>query len=366
VVSEADTVARFTITLDRPSNRELRLSYDLDDITATARGGLPDFQRHGGTLIFAPGDTVKTVTVALLDDSTPENTETFRLSLSSPVNTSFAQSSVTATILDNDGGTGSGTLWSLGQGNDRYLLTASADRIAEGPGGGIDTVHSEFSWVLPEQVENLVLIGAASNGTGNAGANIFRGHAGSNRFDGLGGVDTVVFGAARSTATVSGTTASRTVNSTIDGSDTLLNIERLQFADVLVAYDTTPGGRTHAVLAMWQAAFNRAPDKTELSRWVATLDAFDGNTRDLAQAIINAYAPGIGNDIVVAHLWSTLFGGTVPADMLASFTGLMANGTFSQASLLEVAALQDVNLAEIAVLVGQPAELDPSFFPIPS
>lgn len=366
VVSESDAVARFTITLDRPSSREVRLSYDLDDITATARGGLPDFQRHSGTLIFAPGDTVKTVTVALLDDSTPESSETFRLSLSSPVNTSFAQSSVTATIFDNDGGAGSGTLWSLGQGNDRYTLTSSNDRIAESLGGGIDTVRSEFSWVLPDQVENLVLMGPAGNGTGNALANVFRGHAGANRFDGLGGVDTVVFGSTRAAATVTGTTASRTVSSSVDGSDTLLNIERLQFSDVLLAYDTSAGGRTHAVLAIWQAAFNRAPDKAELSRWTATLDAFDGNTRDLAQALINAYAPGVTNDILVTYLWSTLFGGTVPADVLASFTGLLANGTFSQASLVEAAALQEVNLAEIAALVGQPAELDASFFPIPS
>lgn len=361
-VSEADLLARFTVSLSAPSTNEVRISFDMANGTANYSSSLPDFQRHTGTLIFAPGETTKALVVPLIDDTRSESLETFTLTLGTPVNTTIAQTSIVATILDDDSGS---ALYSHGLSNDVYTVGSAADRIAESPGGGIDTVKSSVSYTLPDHLENLVLTGTAGTGIGNAGHNVFRGNALANTFEGQGGIDTAVFGGARAAYTVNGTATSRTVSGGSDNTDTLLNIERLQFSDTVLAYDTTPGGHTYAVLAMWQAAFNSAPSVQDLSRWTATLDRLGGNTRDLAQTLITTYAPGVPDDVLVAYLWSTIIGGTIPADQLNAFVGLVANGTYTQAGLLELVSTLELNTVEIAGLVGQPATLDPTFFPVP-
>lgn len=367
VVSEADGLARFVVKLDTPSLREVRVSYSLTDGTATSTGAQPDYQSHAGTLVFAPGDTVKTIAVALVNDSTAEGNESFKLELSALVNATLAQTSVQATVLDDD----SGLLLSLGLGDDRYTVTSGSTRIAEGPGGGIDTVSASVDYTLPDNVENLVLSGSATRGTGNSGDNVLRGTAGANTLDGGAGIDTVVFTATRANSFISsgdaagGSGINVTVTSATDGRDTLQNIERLQFSDTVVAYDTSPGGHTYAAYAMWNAAFNRAPTAAELGRWTATLDQLGGNTRDLAQVMINTYAPGVDDASLVSYLWGTIVGGSNPANELKGFTGLLANGTYTQASLVDFVATISLNTSEFVSIVGQPLTMDASFFTIP-
>jgi hypothetical protein len=152
------------------------------------------------------------------------------------------------------------------------------------------------------------------------------------------------------------------VTSAADGTDTLLSIERLQFSDQIVASDTSPGGNTWEVYAMFNAAFNRGPNLQELSQWTSLLDRL-GSATDLAQEMITTYAPGVPDDVLVSYLWGTIVGTPIPADALALYTGLVANGTYTQASLLELVTTLDLNTVEIAGIVGQPLALDPAWFP---
>jgi hypothetical protein len=58
---------------------------------------------------------------------------------------------------------------------------------------------------------------------------------------------------------------------TIHGSTTLLaNVERLQFADKMVALDI--GGNAGESYRLYQAAFNRTPDKGGLGFWIDAMD----------------------------------------------------------------------------------------------
>ncbi len=59
-----------------------------------------------------------------------------------------------------------------GAGNDTYHVARSGDVIIEQSGEGIDTVIASVDWVLGDNIENLVLTGAATRGTGNALDNI--------------------------------------------------------------------------------------------------------------------------------------------------------------------------------------------------
>jgi len=358
--SEGDTFADFTVQLSAPSLNQVRVNFSTAN--GTAVGNL-DVQGRVGTLTFEPGQTTQTVRALLLNDTTVEQTEGFWFDLSGPFNATIPQTRTSSTIIDNDGA----TTYSYGISNDQYTVASASDRIAESPKGGVDTVRSSVSYILPENVENLVLSGALGlSATGNAGNNVLRGNSSNNLLDGQGGIDTAVFSGNSAGYTINaGANGSRIVTGGVDGSDTLVGIERIQFANVIQATDTGAGGDTYAAYAMFNAGFNRGPTTDELSLWTSTLDRLGGNTRDLAQTMINYYAPGVSNEALVAHLWGTIVGGAIPTDALIQYTGLVVNGSFTQASLLEFVSTLSLNTDEFVQIVGTTLNLDPGYFPPP-
>ena len=358
LASEGDLAASLVVQLSAPSQNTV--SVDFTQQNGTALNG-SDYNYYFGTLVFAPGETLKLLPITLLNDTAVESAESFAFDLTNPVNATVPQRSTNVTIHDNDG---SAAIYSHGLGNDLYSVSGVLDRIIESPRGGIDTVRASVSYVLPDHTENLVLTGSALNAVGNAGNNILRGNAANNQFDGQAGIDTVIFSGARAGYTLAGNTVSRTVSSVAEGSDSLLSIDRLQFADTILANDTTPGGNTYLAYAMFNAGFNRGPAPTELSHWTSALDRL-GSGVDLAQAMITFYAPGVSNQDLVAYLWGTIVGGNIPLDQLALYVGLVDGGTYTQASLLELVATLDLNTIELAGVVGQTLSLDPAYFPAP-
>ena len=100
VVDEKGGAAQFVIALDQPSALPVRVTYATTDGSALAGA---DYLARSETLVFAPGETAKTVSVALIDDATLENDEVFNLVLSNPEGASLAQASATARIVANDG-----------------------------------------------------------------------------------------------------------------------------------------------------------------------------------------------------------------------------------------------------------------------
>jgi Ca2+-binding RTX toxin-like protein len=100
---------------------------------------------------------------------------------------------------DNDtlnGGSGSDTL-AGGAGNDRYLVDSLADVIIEAAASGFDEASSNADYVLPANVENLVLLSGPGgevtdwDGTGNGMNNRITGSNGTNSLSGAAGADTL-------------------------------------------------------------------------------------------------------------------------------------------------------------------------------
>ncbi len=82
-------------------------SMDSGSVNFTATGGTAtagsDFTATSGTLTFGPGETIKTFTVPILEDSLDENAESINLTLSNPTGfTLGAQNSTVVNIIDND------------------------------------------------------------------------------------------------------------------------------------------------------------------------------------------------------------------------------------------------------------------------
>jgi len=101
-VTEGDTQATeamFTVSLSAASAETVTVAYGT--LSETAQAG-EDFLAASGVLSFAPGVTVLTVAVPIVDDTAAEMTETLRVVLSNPAGATLASGSGTATILDDD------------------------------------------------------------------------------------------------------------------------------------------------------------------------------------------------------------------------------------------------------------------------
>lgn len=107
---------------------------------------------------------------------------------------------------------------------------------------------------------------------GNEGNDTLSGGSGNDHIDGGAGRDTVRYTGVRAHFTVTQTASGWSVidNTGSEGADTLLNIERIEFADKGIGYDMY--GNAGQAYRLYQAAFNRAPDSTGLGDWIYGMD----------------------------------------------------------------------------------------------
>lgn len=139
------------------------------------------------------------------------------------------------------------------------------------------------------QLQTLYEIGLVGNDTvsGSSSADYLlgydgtlRGGAGNDTLDGGNGQDTAAFNQASRhfTITVSGETVTVKDRSNVDGTDTVLNVDRLQFGD---GYTSAPSWMVKAsqldaarfsdLTALYIAYINRAPDAPGLEYWASRL-----------------------------------------------------------------------------------------------
>ena len=95
----ADATVAFAVTLDRAATAAVTVDYATADGTATAGD---DYTATSGTLTFAPGETAKTVSVPIIDDTVEDGGETFTLALSNASGAVLADAEATGTILDTE------------------------------------------------------------------------------------------------------------------------------------------------------------------------------------------------------------------------------------------------------------------------
>ncbi len=144
------TDAIFTVSLSAVSSSTVTVNYATADNTATAGS---DYQAKSGVLTFNPGETSKTISVAVNGDVVYEPNETFTVHLSGATN---------ATITDADG---TGTIQ-----NDEALPNISINDVSlvEGNTG---TTTFTFTVTLSAQSSQTVTVNfATANGTAASGS----------------------------------------------------------------------------------------------------------------------------------------------------------------------------------------------------
>ena len=94
--AEGDSVV-FTVSLSATSSQQVTVDYATSDGTATAG---EDYTATSGTLTFQAGETSKTISVPIIDDTEDDGGETFTLTLSNASGADLGDAEATGTIRD--------------------------------------------------------------------------------------------------------------------------------------------------------------------------------------------------------------------------------------------------------------------------
>ncbi|WP_420473118.1 DUF4214 domain-containing protein [Noviherbaspirillum sp. ST9] len=188
---------------------------------------------------------------------------------------------------------------------------------------------------------------------GNSFNNALRGYAGNDQIDGGAGTDTVYVPGTAANNKVVRSGATITVTGS-DGTDTLVNVERLRFDDKVIAFDTA--GNAGQAYRLYQAAFNRTPDSSGLAYQINSLDNGWGLSA-IAQNFINSpeFAKTYGslnNTQFVTQLYANVLHRAPEAEGLAYHVGTLDRGELSRAQVLVGFSESPENQAALIGVIG--------------
>jgi len=194
---------------------------------------------------------------------------------------------------------------------------------------------------------------------GSSSSDTFYNGQGNDIGNGNGGIDTWVSPATRATYSVTKTTTGYTVKDLSGnyGTDTLTNVQRLQFSDKKLALDVgvnQAGGETALLIG---AVLGKASlsDKSLVGQFIEFFDA--GNSMLgaanalVAAGVVERLAGDVSTSGFVSLIYKAVVGQTPPAADAKTLATLIDNGTFTKASFLAFVAEHSMNQTNVA-LVG--------------
>ncbi len=130
----AGATVDFPVILSPAASSAVTVAYATTDGTATAGA---DYTQTAGTLTFEPGETLKTISVPVLDDVLDDDGETFTLTLSNPSggNAYLVDATATGTIRNSDP-LPRAWLARFGRTVGTHVTDAVGDRLRATPGPG--------------------------------------------------------------------------------------------------------------------------------------------------------------------------------------------------------------------------------------
>ena len=229
-----------------------------------------------------------------------------------------------------DGGLGA-DIMTGGDGNDVYTVDNVGDVVIEANGGGAgnDTIRTTVNYTLSANVEQLMVLGGATTGTGNAGANTLNGSA-SNQvltLDGGDGSDVMMGSNANGNTLIGGAGADTFI--TRSGGNTLIggdgnDVYRTISATDIIVEAATAGSGTDTQFASFDNAIMAANVENmvlELNALTATGNAL-GNVINANTLTHGANIDGAGgNDIIIGSGFDDTLTGGAGADNINGGAG---------------------------------------------
>lgn len=187
---------------------------------------------------------------------------------------------------------------------------------------------------------------------------------GAHTVDGGAGTDTVRLSMTRADATIQriGTSNSYTVTDKAGTVDQLTGVERIAFADATVALDVD--GSAGQVYRIYQAAFNRTPDKGGLGYWINAMD-HGASFASVAQGFLDsseyhkAYDGVKSNRELVTKYYENILHRTPDAGGLDFWAGVLDNKAAGTADVLASISDSAENKAGLIGVIGNGFEYTP-------
>lgn len=282
---------------------------------------------HGVKLGQAQGDTYFTLRQdgtftfnqingsTVLDPSGHNGAETGTYSWNS------ASGSFSYNMLSDDNGE-----WGVYDGKNKPItnLTVIADTMTVKTLDGTFTVARVTS--ATDATGNGYFVGTSAVGTmsGLSGNDTFNAGAGDQLIDGKAGINTSIYRSAISLYSINKTSSGFTVSGGNDGTDTLTNIERLQFSDAKLALDLD--GNAGLTVKILGAVFGAASvtNKQFVGIGLSILDG--GMSYSDLMALALTASGATTNDAVVTTLWTNVIGTAPTAADKAPFVDMLNNG----------------------------------------
>ena len=344
----------FSVTLSNPSGATLGTSSASSSISDTASGGY-GVTEHYYTLAGGSG----TFTLSYDMMSIPDKADIYVNSvLKASTNVAVSNTgtlSIPSSVVLKAGdvvnvvmtGTDTGTAWD-------YTVNYS---------GGVQTLNYIAAGAIrnDDALLNDTILGGPGDDilTGNANGNTIMGYAGNDTLTGGGGNDSLDGGSGVDVAVFSGSFANYTLsrvsstffpcyrvsaNAGTDGTDTLINMNRLRFSDVNVAIDMGLKESGGEVALLLGAVLGRT-SLTDKSLIGSLLSFFDvgKSMHDAANALVNAgimdqLAGGTGTDAYVNMIYHNVTGLTATSSVTAELAPYVDRGTFTKADFLAFVA----------------------------
>lgn len=187
--------------------------------------------------------------------------------------------------------------------------------------------------------------------------------SGNDMFDGGVGIDTSIYSGKRDNYIITSSKEAVSVidRTGVDGSDSLLNVERLKFTDATIALDVDGGAGS--VYRLYQAAFNRVPDLSGLGFWIAQADKGESLSSIAAQFVRssefqNMYGATATNEKLVNTLYQNILHRPGEQGGIDFWVGLLNSGV-SKEQVLSGFSESAENKAALLGLMQNGFEYDP-------
>ena len=234
---------------------------------------------------------------------------------------------------------------------------------------GVDMIAASATFGMLSGVARGQLLGRLDgNITGNALNNILDGNPGANLLDGGAGIDTAIYQGPRSgyaitappVIAVIGAPVVREINDLTpgrDGRDTLTNVERVQFTDGVLAFDTQHTDNAGRGYLIYRAAFDRVPDTPGLGYWIRELDrgqdfgAVVAASFIASEEFIRLNGANTSNAQFVNLLYQNVLHRAGEAEGVAYWLGELNNGG-ARSNMLASFAVSAENVNNVAPLIS--------------
>lgn len=264
----------------------------------------------------------------------------------------------------------------LVSGSKQWLFEYSTEYITYGDTGGFVrlglynstttayVLKTEIDPILPTLDPSSVPVyrsGSDQNDNlkGNAGNDHLIGNAGDDAIDGNSGLDSAMFSRNHSSYSLTKIGNSYTVHANVgtDGTDTLINIERLKFTDGTLALDTGKWATAGEAYRLYQAAFDRTPDTNGLAYWISVMDGGQAHEQVAHNFIVSAefqvlYGADPSNGELITAMYKNVLDRSPDQGGYDYWLGLLNQGQITPEQLL----INFSESAENVTLVGMAIE----------